>query len=50
VAIGDVHGRVLERDGRELFAMYHPAAALHNPRLRPVLVEDARALRVALRA
>ncbi len=46
--IGEVHGRVLERDGRALFPMYHPAAALHNPRLRPVLVEDARALGVAL--
>jgi DNA polymerase len=49
-AIAEVHGHVLQRDGRDLFPMYHPAAALHNPRLRPVLVEDARALRVALRA
>jgi DNA polymerase len=48
VAIADVHGHVLQRDGRALFPLYHPAAALHNPRLRPTLLDDARALREAL--
>jgi uracil-DNA glycosylase len=47
--IGDVHGHVLQRDGRTLFPMYHPAAALHNQRLLETLVADARALREALR-
>ena len=47
-AIGEVHGRVVEVDGRTLFPMYHPAAALRNPRLRETLSEDARALRAAL--
>jgi DNA polymerase len=46
--ISEVHGRVLERDGRTLFPMYHPAAALHNQSLRATLHEDARALRAAL--
>jgi uracil-DNA glycosylase len=46
--IGEVHGRVVEHDGRVLFPMYHPAAALHNQSLRATLVEDARALREAL--
>ena len=46
--IGEVHGHVLERDGRTLFPMYHPAAALHNQRLRATLVDDARALSDAL--
>jgi uracil-DNA glycosylase family 4 len=46
--IGESHGRVLEHDGRTLFPMYHPAAALHNQSLRATLVEDARALRGAL--
>jgi DNA polymerase len=46
--ISEVHGRVLERDGRTLFPMYHPAAALHNQSLRATLHEDARALRDAL--
>ena len=48
VKITDTHGRVIERDGRTLFPMYHPAAALRNPRLRETLHEDARALREAL--
>ena len=46
--IGEVHGRVVERDGRTLFPMYHPAAAMHNQRLLPTLVADARALRDVL--
>ena len=48
MAIGEVHGQVIERDGRTLFPMYHPAAALQNPRLMPTLADDARALRQAL--
>jgi uracil-DNA glycosylase len=48
VTITETHGRVIERDGRTLFPMYHPAAALRNPRLRETLHEDARALREAL--
>jgi len=46
--ISDVHGTVVEAEGRRLFPLYHPAAALHNPRLRETLVEDARALGRAL--
>ena len=48
MAIGEVHGHVVQRDGRTLFPMYHPAAALHNPRLLSTLADDARALRQAL--
>jgi uracil-DNA glycosylase len=46
--IAESHGRVLQRSGRTLFPMYHPAAALHNPSLKATLVEDAWALRAAL--
>jgi uracil-DNA glycosylase family 4 len=46
--ITKAHGRVVEHDGRTLFPMYHPAAALRNPKLRETLHEDARALREAL--
>ena len=42
--IGEVHGTRLEAGGRTLFPLYHPAAALHNPRLLPTLHEDARRL------
>jgi DNA polymerase len=48
VKITQAHGSVLERDGRTLFPMFHPAAALRNPQLRATLHEDARALREAL--
>ncbi len=46
--IGEAHGRPIERDGRLLFPMYHPAAALHNQSLRGTLQEDAQALGRAL--
>jgi uracil-DNA glycosylase family 4 len=49
-AIGEVHGRVIDVDGRTLFPMYHPAAAMHNQRLLPTLVADARTLREVLAA
>ncbi len=49
--ISAVHGSlVVAEDGRNLFPLYHPAAALHNPSLRGTLQEDARALGEALRA
>src|SRR3954470_546184 len=47
-SIGEVHGTRLEAGGRALFPLYHPAAALHNPRLLPTLHEDARRLAAAL--
>jgi len=46
--ISDVHGTAVTERGRTLFAMYHPAAALHTQSLRETLFEDARALRQAL--
>ncbi len=39
--ISKVHGEVREKDGRFFFAMYHPAAALHQEKLRQTLLEDA---------
>ena len=48
VKISAAHGQVIARDGLTLFPMYHPAAALRNPRLRETLEADARALRDAL--
>jgi uracil-DNA glycosylase len=48
VTITQAHGRVVERDGRTIFPMFHPAAALHNPSLRETLHDDARALGEAL--
>lgn len=50
--ISEVHGtRVAVADGGvDLFPLYHPAAALHNPGLRETLMADARALAAALAA
>jgi uracil-DNA glycosylase len=46
--ITKARGHVIERDGRTLFPMLHPAAALRNRDLRETLFSDARALREAL--
>ena len=46
--VTQVHGSVIAPQGRALFPMYHPAAALHRPPLRETLFEDARGLGAAL--
>jgi DNA polymerase len=46
--IGDVHGHPLQVGGRDLFPLYHPAAALHGGKLRATLIEDARRLGATL--
>jgi DNA polymerase len=38
--IGSVHGQAIWSKGRLIVAMYHPAAALHQQSLRPVLEKD----------
>ena len=48
VKISEVHGTAVKGAEHALFPLYHPAAALHNPRLRETLTEDARALGRAL--
>jgi DNA polymerase len=42
--ISKVHGQVREKDGRYYFAMYHPAAALHQQALRDTLIGDMKKL------
>jgi len=39
-SISKVHGTSKKVDGQMVFAMYHPAAALHQQRLRDTLIED----------
>jgi uracil-DNA glycosylase len=46
--ISEVHGTLVIERERALFPMYHPAAALHNQKLRATLHEDARKLAGAL--
>jgi DNA polymerase len=38
--ISEVHGRARKVAGRTVVAMYHPAAALHQPALRRIVEED----------
>jgi DNA polymerase len=38
--IGKIHGTAQERDGIIYFAIYHPAAALHQQSLRQTIIED----------
>lgn len=38
--ITSVHGQMQKIDGRFIIPMYHPAAALHQPALRPSILAD----------
>jgi DNA polymerase len=40
VKVSDVHGQASWVRGRLIVAMYHPAAALHQPSLKPILEKD----------
>ncbi len=42
--ISSIHGRSFWSNGRMIIPMYHPAAALHQPSLRNVVVEDFKKL------
>ncbi len=41
-AISRARGQLLYKDGLAVYPVYHPAAALHQQRLRDVIVEDFR--------
>lgn len=45
VKISQIHGRIRKIDGRYYVAMYHPAAALHQPALKNTLLDDFTKLR-----
>jgi uracil-DNA glycosylase len=38
--ISQIHGQARKLQGIIYYPMYHPAAALHQPRWRPVVEED----------
>jgi uracil-DNA glycosylase family 4 len=42
--ISDVHGQSFQLKGRTVVPMYHPAAALHQPSLRPMVEKDFKRL------
>lgn len=39
------HGRVIDREGVKYLLVYHPAAPLHNPKVKPDLEKDFQKLR-----
>jgi DNA polymerase len=43
-SISRIHGQVWPQEGRVVVTMYHPAAGLHNDRLKDVIREDFRKL------
>ncbi len=38
--ISEIHGQAMKVKGRLILPMYHPAAALHQPSLRPIVEAD----------
>ncbi len=42
------HGKEMVREGRKIFPMYHPAAALYDASLKQVLVSDFKILKTIL--
>ena len=38
--ISNIHGKAVWRNNRLIVPMYHPAAALHQPKLRSVIIQD----------
>lgn len=47
-SISRIHGTFKQADGRFIVPMYHPAAALHQQSLRPVILNDFRTLPAVL--
>ncbi len=48
--ITQLHGKLLHRDGLAYVPLFHPAAALHKPPLKSVLIEDFQRLKEHLEA
>ena len=44
-AIGECHGRPQRGAACTILPLYHPSYALHNPKVRPLLFRDIRALK-----
>ena len=43
-SIGRARGKVREKDGRFIYPIMHPAAALHRQDVRPLIIEDFKAI------
>src|SRR5262249_3510301 len=49
-SISRIHGQPRRLEGRTIVPMYHPAAALHQERLRSLIVDDFKRLPEILQA
>jgi len=45
VKIGDVHGKLIEHNGRLIYPLYHPASIIYNRALYDVYIEDLKNLK-----
>lgn len=50
ISVSQVHGTVVEKNGRRYFIAYHPAAMLHSPKTKELLEEDFRKLKEMLKS
>lgn len=48
VRISKIHGEPKRADGRVYYPLFHPAAVLRNPNLRPVMEEDVKRMLILL--
>lgn len=47
-SIGDFHGRLIEKDEKRIFPLYHPASIIYDRAKAPVYIEDLHKLREIL--
>ncbi len=48
VVIGDCHGQLIEKDGKRIFPLYHPASVIYDRAKGPVYLEDLHKLKEIL--
>lgn len=44
-SIGDYHGKIIEKDGKRIFPLYHPASIIYDRAKEPIYIEDLNKLK-----
>ena len=47
-SIGDYHGKIVEKDGKRIFPLYHPASIIYDRAKEPIYIEDLHKLKEVL--
>ena len=47
-SIGDYHGKIVEKDGKRIFPLYHPASIIYDRAKEPIYIEDLYKLKEVL--